>query len=127
MKISPSMFALLNQLQVGKTTAFGYTTGTHGKTYVNGKTVQALIRRELLVSCGEMPWQTYTEGEQLRGHFVPIYCISDKGREVLLDAGATIQIDVEPFPVDPWLVQKAIDLQAQERFNQWKQAQEHLT
>jgi hypothetical protein len=83
MEISPSMHKVLSQLTTGKTTAFGYTVGTNGSTYLNGNTVKALIRRGLLTPCGAIPWQTYTQDNQLRGHFVSVYQISEEGRRIL--------------------------------------------
>ena len=95
---------------------FGSTEGTNrdcgGANYLNANTIQALIRRGLLEPCGEIP---YT------GHGTHYYRISEAGRQVLLDDGQRIQIEMEPFQIDPWLVQKAIDLQYQDRLEQWKQ------
>lgn len=119
MKLSAKMLRVLGHIQLGRTTMFGSTEGTNkdcgGANYLPANTVQALIRRGLLEPCGEISHS---------GHGQYYYCISEAGRQVLLDDGQSIQIEVEPFKVDPWLVQKAIDLQAQERLEQWRQQQE---
>lgn len=118
MRLSPKMFDTLRQLQLGKTTLFGQTEGTNrdcgGSNPLHAKSVQALIARGLLEPCSKI---AYT------GHGTDYYRISEAGRQVLLDAGESIQIEVEPFRIDPWLVQKAIDLQHQERFEQWQREQ----
>lgn len=118
MKLSAKMLNVLSQLQLGRTTMFGSTEGTNkdcgGANYLPANTVQALIRRGLLEPCGEIPHT---------GHGQYYYRISEAGRQALLDDGQSIQIEVESFQVDPWLVQKAIDLQQQERFEQWRQQQ----
>ncbi len=88
MQLSPTMLKTLRALQVGKTTAFGYTQDTGGATYINGNSVKALIRRGLLEQCGEMPWQTYMEDNQMKGHFVPVYRISEIGRSEVNRKGA---------------------------------------
>ena len=120
MKLSANMLNVLSQLQVGRTTMFGFTGSTNrdcgGANYLNASTVQALIRRELLEKCEEIP---YT------GHGTHYYRISAAGRQVLLNDGQEILIEMEPFQVDPGLVQTAIDLQYQDRMEQWKQEVEH--
>ncbi len=117
MKLSDKMLNTLSQLQVGKTTMFGSTQSTNsacgGANYLNANTVQALIRRGLLEPCGEAP----------SGHGEYYYRISEAGRQVLLDDGQSILIEMEPFQVDPALVQMAIDLQYRDRLKQWKQQQ----
>lgn len=37
-----------------------------------------------------------------------------------MDRGETVRIEMEPFQIDPALVQLAIDLQHKERFEQWQ-------
>ncbi|SRR6266568_964058 len=83
MKLSPNMLKTLQNLQRGKVTAFGYTFDTLGPTFLNGHSVKALIARGLLESCGEVPWQTYMDGGDQRGHYVPVYRISEAGRQIL--------------------------------------------
>lgn len=41
-----------------------------------------------------------------------------------LERGERVRIEMQPFEIDPWLVQKAIDLQQQERFEEWKNREE---
>lgn len=98
---------------------FGSTEGTNrdcgGANYLPANTVQALIRRELLEPCGEIGHS---------GHGQYYYHISEAGRQALLDAGYSIQIEMEPFQIDPQLVQLAIDLQYRDRLEQWKKQQE---
>jgi hypothetical protein len=120
--ISPSMYAILKQLQVGKTTAYGYTMDTNGPTRINASSVRGLIRRGLLERCGTMPLQTVNFDGQEYGHRTAVYKISEKGREILLDAGEAVQIEVEPFQIAPQLVQTAIDLQHKARFEEWKRS-----
>lgn len=43
--------------------------------------------------------------------------------QAALDRGETVRIEVEPFQIDPALIQLALDLQYKERLEQWKQAQ----
>lgn len=116
MKLSKKMMDVLSQLQVGRTTMFGSTESTNsacgGANYLNANTVQALIRRGLLEPCGEIPGT---------GHGTYYYRISEAGRQVLLDDGQRIMIEMEPLQIDPDLVQLAIDLSYQERLAQWKQ------
>lgn len=118
MKLSAKMLNVLSQLTLGRTTMFGSTEGTNkdcgGANYLPAPTVQALIKRGLLEPCGEIGHT---------GHGQYYYRISEAGRQALLDNGQSIQIEVEPFKVDPWLVQKALDLQAQERLEQWRKQQ----
>lgn len=40
-----------------------------------------------------------------------------------LDAGLSVRIAVQPFTIDPSLLQLALDLQAKERLEEWKQQQ----
>ena len=53
---------------------------------------------------------------------IPIYPDLDSAQPAL-ERGETVRIEMEPFKIDPWLVQKALDLQAQERLEQWRQQQ----
>jgi hypothetical protein len=87
MKLSPNMLKTLQNLERGRTTVFGYTVGTLGPTYLNRHSVKALIKRGLLEPCGEMPWQTYMDGGDQRGHYVPVYCISEAGKLALKGEG----------------------------------------
>lgn len=41
-----------------------------------------------------------------------------------LDRGETVRIEMEPFKIDPALVQLALDLQAKERMEEWHKLQE---
>ena len=41
-----------------------------------------------------------------------------------LERGERVRIEMEPFQIDPWLVQKALDLQSQERLEEWRQKQQ---
>lgn len=116
MKLSAKMLNILSQLTLGRTTMFGSTEGTNkncgGANYLPAPTIQALIRRELLEPCGEIPHT---------GHGQHYYSISESGRQTLLDNGYSIQIEVEPFKVDPRLLQLAQDLQDKQRLEEWKQ------
>lgn len=42
-----------------------------------------------------------------------------------LDRGEMVRIAIEPFQIDPTLVQRALDLQCQERFEEWQARQSH--
>lgn len=50
---------------------------------------------------------------------IPIYPDWETA-QAALDRGEEVRIEIQPFKIDPALVQKALDLQAQERLNQWK-------
>lgn len=41
-----------------------------------------------------------------------------------LERGERVRIEMQPFKIDPWLVQKAIDLQHKERFEEWRSTQD---
>jgi hypothetical protein len=89
MKMTALMYEVLEQLQQGKTTAYGYTMDTLGKTYVNGNTVKALIRRGLLEQCGDMPLQVVSfEGQEV-GHRTAVFKISEQGQELLREYRST--------------------------------------
>lgn len=53
---------------------------------------------------------------------IPIYPDFESAWSAL-ERGETVRIEIEPVKIDPWLVQKALDLQAQERLEQWRQQQ----
>lgn len=40
-----------------------------------------------------------------------------------MDRGETVRVEMEPFAIDPQLVQLALDLQAKERLEQWQKQQ----
>ena len=48
-----------------------------------------------------------------------IYNSFEEAQEAL-DRGETVRIVVEPFRIDPALIQLALDLQAKERLEEWK-------
>jgi hypothetical protein len=56
---------------------------------------------------------------------IPIYPDFDSAWPAL-ERGETVRIEMQPFKVDPWLVQKALDLQVQERLEQWKETNRHV-
>lgn len=44
--------------------------------------------------------------------------------QAAMDRGETVRVEMEPFQIDPALVQLAIDLYQKERFEAWKAAQQ---
>lgn len=51
-----------------------------------------------------------------------IYKTWEEAQEAM-DRGETVRVEMEPFAIDPQLVQLALDLQAKERLEQWKEQQ----
>jgi hypothetical protein len=52
----------------------------------------------------------------------PIYPDFESAQEAL-DRGERVRITMEPFEIDPQLIQKALDLQSQDRLEEWKRTQ----
>jgi hypothetical protein len=142
------MLHTLEEIGDSTTTGFGYNYNPNGKRNLNINTVHACIKRGLLEPAGEELWNgqktpVYRVSEAGKEALPPVLPKDDSWKQVFLkttdepktypdlasaqeamDRGETVRIEMEPFTIDPALVQLAIDLQYKERFEQWK-AQEN--
>lgn len=85
MKLTSTTIATLRLIgKTGKTTGYGYVINIYPRRNLRTGTVQALIQRGLLENSGE----TLNVGatlDGLKGHYVPLYRLSDAGKQQLAE------------------------------------------
>lgn len=145
--ISPLMVKTLENIGGSTVTGFGYNNNPNGQRNLNANTVRACIKRGLLEPAGEMSWSgqktpVYRLSESGKQALPPVLPKDESWKQVFLkhneepkiypdlasaqeamDRGETVRIEMEPFQIDPALVQLALDLQAKERLEEWRESQ----
>lgn len=85
MKLTSTMLTTIRLIgKSGKTTGYGYAINIYPRRNLRTGTVQALIQRGLLEDSGE----TLNVGitlDGLKGHHVPLYRLSDAGKQQLAE------------------------------------------
>lgn len=145
--ITPLMLKTLEQIGDNTVTGWGYNNNPNGQRNLNANTTRALIKRGLLEPAGEMSWSgqntpVYRLSESGKQALPPVLPKDESWKQAFLkhneepktypdwesaqeamDRGETVRIEMEPFQIDPALVQLALDLQYKERFEEWRESQ----